>query len=71
VKSNHYYSTDTSFVNRVEHIVAGHRRGKGDTSVQVDEDQSTHDWAPKTKAIFFINRTPLGTDEVKATHPFE
>jgi hypothetical protein len=41
-----HYSTDTSPHNGIEHIVAGHRWGKGDTTVREDEDRHTHDWAP-------------------------
>jgi hypothetical protein len=41
-----HYSIDTSPHSGTRHIVAGHRRGEGDTTVRVDEDQYIYDWAP-------------------------
>jgi hypothetical protein len=41
-----HYSIDTSAHSGIGHIVAGHRRGEGDTTVRVDEDRRIYDWAP-------------------------
>lgn len=66
------YSTDTSHINGIEHIIAGHRRGEGNTSVRVDEDRRTLDWAPtRRKSTTFINVIRLSPDVTMAFRQYD